>query len=339
MIIKGEQVFRKVLEFLKKIVSFIEKHTGSTRPFGFVTRLAWYIGISFSSLAAYMIVLRDKLTLIFSILTWLEGSVIVLLLLMPITFLAFKIKSLQEELIKANKLFVIYRNNSFNWLLLADENAKCDQGLFDIFLLYLTSRETSFESLEKSLNTAASITNQNIADLIKSAVKLFDELTGAECAICIKLISYENFDQKNLIVETHQRDIRSKNKRDHYDGGKNTVMSNTADRHIFMEHNGKYHNLWYANDSLMTEMANGKYHNERHEWWKHYTATIVCGIADLRPDQKIPWRGLLCVDNMSGGLDNELCKSYVLELSKRLSIMIYREKTMAEHLSNRKTTC
>jgi hypothetical protein len=85
---------------------------------------------------------------------------------------------------------------------MAQENADCDRSLFDTFI----SAPARAGVPREAINQALQITQRNIANVIEHAVRLFGRLTGARCAVCVKLVYYDPNDSRNLYVETHTRD-------------------------------------------------------------------------------------------------------------------------------------
>jgi hypothetical protein len=216
-----------------------------------------------------------------------------------------------------------------DFLSIAQTNAECDKQLFDVFHNKLMLSEPP----QVPLTEAMYFVDDNLAKTIDRAVSLFTNHSGNLCAVCIKIVDDSHSDGGNvsigdLRVKTFRRDQRSDYLRHAHNDREDFIRNNTADHYIFTGVDGAFRNSIYAEDDLLTAARTGRYHNLRPGWQEDYTATLVCGIRNLGTGVRLPWSGLFCVDNKGGGLDNDLAKHYISELSCRISVMLYRQRTL-----------
>jgi hypothetical protein len=127
----------------------------------------------------------------------------------------------------------------------------------------------------------------------------FDIFTHDECAVCIKIITDDN-EVKTLIRDPvsyrvrHEADIRLPSF---------PLHGNTAFSEIINPHAPSI----FISNSLGAEQS---YINNNPAWKKYYSACIVVPIRVMDSDGPPPeYRviGFLCVDNMKGGFDPDLC--------------------------------
>jgi hypothetical protein len=219
-----------------------------------------------------------------------------------------------------------FNNISVRFYRLARHNAQCDRELFDVFHTQMMRRPVP----EGALITAVSQVDRNIDDVLTSARTIFLQLTGKPCAVCIKTVDpdprYPINSFYDLKVDTLRRDSYSRTlPRAANDKARvEFVRDNTADRHLFTRTGQEYLNDVWANDDLPKLFSEGKYDNGRDNWYDDYTATVVTAILSLDDKRQPPWRGLFCIDNTGGGLDNAVAKYYAREFAARVSIMVYR---------------
>jgi hypothetical protein len=245
--------------------------------------------------------------------------------------LRLKIDHLESE---QQTLFTKFDNISIRFFRLARHNAQCDKVLFDIFCKSLLRRPTPEGPLISALNQ----TDRNIDEVLTSARTIFLRLTGKPCAICIKTVdpdlrypirSFYDFRVYTLLRDSYSRTLpRATNDKTRID----FVGENTADRYIFTPTGREYLNDVWANDDLIELHQRGEYVNGRDNWYSDYTATVVAGISNHDDERNVPWRGMLCIDNIGGGLDNSVSKYYARELAARVSIMVYRHDILRKLL-------
>jgi hypothetical protein len=234
----------------------------------------------------------------------------------------------QRAIIETNQKSTLIRFNniSLRFYRFARHNAQCDKGLFDVFHTQMMRRPVP----EGPLITAINHVDRNIDEILTSARTIFLQLTGKACAICIKTVDpdprHPVTSFYDLKVDTLRRDSysatlpRAENDKTRVD----FVRDNTADRHVFTPTGREYLNDVWANDDLLELKRKGQYDNARDNRYEDYTATVVAGIFNLDDQRNAPWRGLFCIDNTGGGLDNDVAKYYARELAARVSIMVYR---------------
>jgi hypothetical protein len=218
-----------------------------------------------------------------------------------------------------------HEKNSEEFLYIAECNAECDRRLFDIFFYRLMRPEVPCGLIVQAIF----VIDDNIEKTLGFAVSLFDAITGSKAgdrpAVCVKIIDLPNgraeVPVRDLQLRTYRRDPYSKGRRGQSDDVLQSVRNNSADSYIFRAVDNAYPNQIYVNDDLK---GSRDYQNERADWRNDYNATIVCGIPNFHPGRRIPWAGLLCVDNKGGGFNNEIAKLNIKELATRVGIMLYR---------------
>jgi len=232
-----------------------------------------------------------------------------------------------------------YSENNEDFLLIAYHNADCDKKLFDVFMNQIVSQQGI---PPEAITRALAIIEANLDMILDHTKTIFGRTTGHKCAICIKIIDYDSEHieiPRDLRIRTLNRDSYSRNSsRIQHDHRYYSVRSNTADRHIFTSVDGHYPNDIYADDDLIKARKEGRYENERSDWDEDYTATLVCGIRNLRVGEKIPWIGEICIDNKGGGLNNEVARHNIIEVAYRLSVMLYRQSLLEEMQSVRRSS-
>ena len=332
-------------------MKFVDRIIGSGHWFGLSVRLILFVVAVSGATGAYFFgpyrYLKDTTILTYNWLGFEGHEVIVLCISTAVAFVIalwsqmsyYRIKAKHKE---CRRIILNYMNNNAAFLLMARNNMGCDRELFDTFMKMisymheklrdLSQRDPIREVLRDYIHHALLVAEGNVKETIEKATLLFNGICNSNCAVCVKLIDYDEGDIKNLRIKTYMRDEVSNDKRGHYDDEVTSIRNNTADRFIFTEVNGRFRNRIYAEDDLVTLHAARLYDNERSGWEQDYTATIVCGIGNLRADRQIPWAGLFCVDNKSGGLKNEIAEHYASELSYRLSVMLYRVELLQEWL-------
>lgn len=222
---------------------------------------------------------------------------------------------------------------------LAQANAESDRDLFDLFLYEIAPKELPQEATRKSLV----IIRHNIEKILDHTAQVFERITNDRCAVCVKIIDVEENGHKtsNLRARTFMRDTHSRGQRYQHDKRRELVQNNAADKHIFTPADGYsvneiyFPNEIYACDDLVAAEATNKYFNDRPNWAQDYNATIVAAVHNLRPKVPIPFVGLLCVDNLKGGLDTPKARQYITQISWRLSVMLYRMDLLQGCLSEK----
>ncbi|CAA0116787.1 Uncharacterised protein [Halioglobus japonicus] len=143
--------------------------------------------------------------------------------------------------------------------------------------------------------------------LVDNIKRIYDILTGENCAVCIKFL--EEFEADNEIyLRTFMRDsgsyrIRKSSDRAIYSF---PYHENTAFKQILSSDPS---NTYYASDNLSNEQT---YVNLNSNWRAHYNATLVCPIQievliedyDESIAREFDVLGFICIDNMNGGLSN-----------------------------------
>ncbi len=147
--------------------------------------------------------------------------------------------------------------------------------------------------------------------LLSNLRSLFGFLTGDSCAICIKIVKNEKF-------KTLFRDNISYRKRKKMDYGVDgspliyDVRDNTAFRMITSP---EYGQTTFLCDDLLSVSGPGKnwYVNKNMHWRNLYHACAVVPISKriLGEKNKRHIIGFLCVDNMTGGLENQIVENYL----------------------------
>jgi hypothetical protein len=201
--------------------------------------------------------------------------------------------------------------------------------LFDIFIAEIAEKPMPLLPLV-SVEYAI---EKNIDRILADARYIFTQHAGHPCAICVKVIDDAQpgdtpFDLK---VSTQWRDpISARSNRTTGDNVKYTLVEgNTPDEVLFTSLGGRFYDDVWANDNLKELENCGLYKNSR-DYYKDFNAAIVAGIPNLEANKKLQWRGFFCIDNHSGGLNNEAAKNYAREFAARLSIMIYRFKVLKD---------
>ena len=324
--------------------SAIDRYIGSGHWFGFSIRFILLL-VSISGavggyVAATIQSVSDSSATIFSRIDFRDYGVASLVFL-TLAALVFSFRNqivyyrIKDKVHLYQQKAAVLERNSTEFLRISQANANCDHRLFDIFVNYVgrsqSAAETRGEPMgAESVTMAIATAERNIEQLIESASVIFGNLTGRSCAVCIKIINFDESIYPDLKVDTYKRDVVSNGLRGFFENRWDSVKSNTADAFIFTEIDGEYQNRIYAEDDLESLAKAGKYRNNRPQWNEHYDATIVCGIESLRAGDRIPWVGLFCIDNKGGGLKNETAKMYIRQLAYRASVMLYRTQLLNE---------
>lgn len=148
----------------------------------------------------------------------------------------------------------------------------------------------------------------------------FDSLTKDRCSVCIKLLDEGRKNNGSIMVRTFIRDSAS------YSGRRSSDKSiceypyyeNTAFKSILSPDSP---NSIYVSDDLLSEKT---YINLNPNWNNYYNATLVCPIRiSLIPEKEMAINeysvvGFICIDNMKGRLDNEICTQLLSSVSDGL---------------------
>jgi hypothetical protein len=155
-------------------------------------------------------------------------------------------------------------------------------------------------------------------DVVISRTKsIFDELTGDNCAVCVKRLGRNDdgtFPELPTVVKTI-RDSTSQLRRSVDNDEKIDIRENTAFDYI-MDGNKKRN--FYFNNALFRSFVSGEYKNSRNNWYNHYNATAVCAIQNPSKDHRDEIIGFLCIDNTKGGFDAELTYAIMQSVSSCL---------------------
>jgi len=118
---------------------------------------------------------------------------------------------------------------------------------------------------------------------LNAMAEVFNDLTGYQCALCIKSLCNNDAD-----VMTLCRDSVSQSKRKTHDRQSRSVASNTA-FHSILTHNEQY----YGNNDLVS--LGKSYRNDTASWQELYNSTIAVPIQFMEDDERAVL-GFLCVD-------------------------------------------
>jgi hypothetical protein len=173
-----------------------------------------------------------------------------------------------------------------------------------------------FSGQECSVNLD-DMTQDYVAVVISRAKSIFDELTGDECAVCVKRLGLNEdgaFPELPTVVKTI-RDPASQLRRSVDNNEKIDIRENTAFDFIMDRKNKKD---FYFNNALFRSYLEGVYQNSRNTWQNHYNATAVCAIRNPSKDYDNEVLGFLCIDNTKGGFDAELTYAIMQSVSSCL---------------------
>jgi len=223
-----------------------------------------------------------------------------------------------------------YEVNCRNFWELSDHYSNCDKALFETFHKYMVADPIPEEPAREAIR----IVNQNIDKVLNVACTIFTELTGHQCAACIKLANLASLgpeaDLGDLKIRTLRRDSSSRITREMHDNARQDyVRDNTADTYIFTRNEiGEFRNDIWVCDDLESLFKDGKYINARTSWREDYNATMICGVRNLSNENSVAWQALFCVDSLQGEFDNDTAHYYAREFASRLSVLIYREQVL-----------
>lgn len=147
--------------------------------------------------------------------------------------------------------------------------------------------------------------------LVDLAQKIFSEYTGKQCSVSIKLLVHgagnPQEDEEVPFVTTLVRDGLSATKRNEIDNSLKAYpyYLHSPFRAVFDD--GGY---FFSNDLIGLE-AQGKYENANVEWKSCYNSTAVIAIKGPRAGRYEPIMGFFTVDNIGGGFDDGMCKSFL----------------------------
>jgi hypothetical protein len=251
-----------------------------------------------------------------------RGLSLALLLLLAIAtitllILTRKYRKVRQSLSKEEKTAPAFLN-------LAYDNAICDKTLFDELFLPLHSHVrngATAATLSARIETAHKAIYANLREIVNKTAEIFEDYTGSKCAACIRVPRDDNGRALNLIFI---RDSTSAAERINVDRRKYEIEENTAPYFIVLKKGPVY-----VCDDLQRAQAAGEYENPAEGWERRYNATLVSGIFEPgKEDASNDLLGFLCVDNKTGGFENEACIRHITELSWRLSVMLYRYKSL-----------
>jgi hypothetical protein len=201
---------------------------------------------------------------------------------------------------------------------LADNYADCDKSLFDKLFLDV---HNATANVPPEMNLAVLACEMNIREIVNSTAKIFGVHTGADCAVSLK-IPVKDLQTGQWMIKGKERDKWSRKKRPSTYDNPHPLEDNTAFKHIAIDRIADY----FVCDNLraLQDSGAGRYVNKRANWRSDYNATLVYGIGDRKTHPAKELVAYLCVDNMSGGLDNKQSHKFMEELRARLEVMLYR---------------
>jgi hypothetical protein len=172
-----------------------------------------------------------------------------------------------------------------------------------------------------AIETAIIDINNNLNLIVNDISQILGERTGDKVGVCIKLIASHPKpakDRGDEILNTPFRDIGSKGDphRSARNGAKYKVRDNTLTEEILCQNTKSS----WACDNLR---AYSNYRNPRPEWHIDYNATLGVGIP-IKVGAEPRFCGVLVADNKKGGLEDELCESFMMEVSFRVSALLHR---------------
>lgn len=243
---------------------------------------------------------------------------------------------------------------STNFTEFSQKNAACDKHLFDLLNQFLDDdfesqlrvvRASAFsgktasvhsKTLEQLLDWGTTILQRrhravgsasgtiaaNLDSIIESTKLILSAYTGTACAACIKVVEYKSdvSDLANAMLWTPHRDVTSATHimRKMNNDLQRSVLANTISEQIIVERQP----YWGCDDLRALGDA---YRNTRKDWKQFYNATLGVGVpAHWRDKDRYPSWAIICVDNMEGGLNNAVCRAFLLEVAYRVSVMLYR---------------
>lgn len=216
--------------------------------------------------------------------------------------------------------------------ILAIDSAHC-------VFLYRHPKATK-EQLQERFGTYISETLSQIRDL-------FNAYTKSECAVCVKLLNLDSeirtYVEPDKVPEgatlpyvyTLARDPFSRPHRAHIDQTKpldiyrfdfNTGLAKAME--------GGHRGYWFANDLLA---MGPNYRNIHGDWFKYYTATCTVVLRTPHVDEVNQALGFLCIDNMTGGFDDNVCRQTVEILSNIVYYTLWMYISRIERFSGGKS--
>jgi hypothetical protein len=194
------------------------------------------------------------------------------------------------------------------------------------------------ELLDAAPQTGAG-TSKTVGIILSDIQSVFDRITDDTCSVCIKILTV---DDGRLDVSTWVRDSRSAAERNYVDRLDGTqrfdAYANTAFREIIDPRSGKHH---FVSNDLKELAALGKYQNANPNWSEHYNAAIVVPIARaesvvaLATDgaQIEGFLGFLCVDNLKGNFDRQVCLPILNTYASILQILLQVDRIIEDSSS------
>jgi len=206
----------------------------------------------------------------------------------------------------------------------AEECSRCDVLIFE----YLFFRSGGLERVPRQdIEMARTHITTNVENILRDLASILTFETGHPCATSVKLLERQaDVAPSDWPVQTVARDPNSRAARPLIAPlPPNRVKDNSANVHIIL--NGFDH---YCSDDLMALQKLVQYNNSYGNFYQHYNATMVVPIPMFaKTEDPVLIHGLLCADNLSGGLANDTCKRYMQQFAYRLTAMYHRIDRLA----------
>lgn len=197
-------------------------------------------------------------------------------------------------------------------------------GVSAFFSQKILSRRTE-------INLEEAVSNY-VSDLLYRTKLIFDEITGDNCSVCVKLfdISSDGSFPETPVLRKTLRDPSSAAERMIGLDERITISENTAFNFIA---GSAVHRSFYFNNALYRSYLAGNYQNSRPEWFKFYNATAVCAIKNPSKRFQNDTIGFLCVDNFKGNFDADLTCAIMKSLATCL-FYVYRNLVLIKSSSD-----
>jgi hypothetical protein len=181
-------------------------------------------------------------------------------------------------------------------------------------------------------------TTQFVQLVLDWTKRAFDELTGDNCSVSIKLlVSPRPSASKSVVplVQTLLRDSASAHTRWNTDNDKSVYPYTDHSPFFDLLQDDSVVDHFYSND-LIELSSKGSYSNSNLDWRKFYRATSISLIRDSGALHSENILGFLCVDNFLGGFEPRISRSIHIAVSAAIYSALFSSAFVQRNLTQQK---